>query len=82
MNKFSIMHQIRKMKNYYDMDDYCLIDIYLIIKELPIGLFKLSNIEDILSSEVLVFVTNYRLVVYDRGNINFCDSKREFKKDS
>lgn len=82
MNEFSIMHQIRNMKNYYDINDYCLIHIYLIIKELPIGLFKLSNIEEILSSEVLVFVTNYRLVVYDRGAIDFFDSKREFKKDS
>lgn len=80
MNEFSIMHQIRKMKNYYDMDDYCLIDIYLTIKDLPIGLFKLSNIEEILSSDVLVFITNYRLVVYDRGNVDFFDSKREFNK--
>ena len=47
MNEFSIMHQIRTMKNYYDIHDYCLIYITLTINGLTIGLFKLSNIEEI-----------------------------------
>ena len=81
MNEISIMTQIRNMKNYYNLDDYCMVDIYLIVNDIPIGLFKLSNIEEILSSEVLVFVTNYRLVVYFGGKSEFFDSRREFKKD-
>ena len=82
MNEFSIMHQIRNMKNYYDINDYCLIDITLTINDLTIGFFKLSNIEEILSSRVLILVTNYTLTVYDRGKVYWMDSKREFKKDS
>lgn len=82
MNEFSIMHQIRNMKNYYDINDYCLIDIILTINDLTIGFFKLSNIEEILSSSVLSLVTNYTLTVYDRGKVYWMDSKREFKKDS
>lgn len=80
MNEFSIMHQIRNMKNYYDINDYCLIDITLTINDLTIGFFKLSNIEEILSSRVLIFVTNYTLTVYDRCKVYWMDSKREFKK--
>lgn len=80
MKEFSILSQIMKMKNYYDKDVYCLIDIVLTINGLKIGCFKLSNIEEILSSRVLVFVTNYTLTVYDRGKVYWMDSKREFKK--
>lgn len=82
MKEFSILSQITKMKNYYDKDVYCLIDIALTINGLTIGYFKLSNIEEILSIRVLVFVTNYTLTVYDRGKVYWMDSKREFKKDS
>lgn len=80
MNEFSILSQITKMKNYYDKADYCLIYITLTVNDLTIGFFKLSNIEEILSSRVLVFVTNYTLTVYDRGKVYWLDSKREFKK--
>ena len=82
MKEFSIEHQIINMKNYYDINDYCLIDITLTINDLTIGFFKLSNIEEILSSSVLIFVTNYTLTVYDRGKAYWIDSKREFKKDN
>ena len=80
MNEFSILSQIMKMKNYYDTDIYCLIDITLTINDLTIGFFKLSNIEEMLSSKVLVFVTNYTLTVYALGTVVFLDSKREFNK--
>lgn len=82
MKEFSIMYQINEMKNYYDMDKYRLIDIYLTVNNLPIGCFKLSNIVYILSSEILFYTKIYRLVIIDdRGDIYSCDSEREFKKD-
>ena len=80
MNEFSILDQITNMKNYYDINEYCLIDIALTINGLTIGFFKLSNIEEILSTRVLILVTNYTLTVYDRGKVYWMDSKREFNK--
>lgn len=69
------------MKDYYDMDKYRLIDIYLTVNNLPIGCFKLSNIVYILSSEILFYTKIYRLVIIDdRGRFILAIVKENLKR--